>query len=112
MYPALNLRLSVWGCAAIVIVAVALGFSPSFHTRRSMDRTDASPSRSRQARTPGLHDQRRRHRLRQVTHFKDSDGDLPGWTKDGSKLVFDRHFDPGGPAEKLILYTARADGRR
>ncbi len=110
MYPALNLRLSVWGCAAIVIVAVALGFSPSSHATFHGPNGRLAFQKQAGAHTQVFTINADGTGLRQVTHFKDSDGDLPGWTKDGSKLVFDRHFDPGGPAEKLILYTARADG--
>ena len=111
MYPALNLRLSVWGCATIALVAVALGFSPSSHA------TFKGPNGRVAFQKPaGTHTQvftinANGTGLRQVTHFKDSDGDLPGWTKDGSKLVFDRHFDPGGPAERLVLYPPARTAR-
>jgi Tol biopolymer transport system component len=48
--------------------------------------------------------------LTQITRFKDSDGDIPAWTKDGRRLVFNRHFNPGQPNERILLYVARADG--
>ena len=47
---------------------------------------------------------------RQITHFKDSGGTDANWSKDGSRIVFTRHWDPGGPNEKLVLYTINADG--
>src|SRR5262245_33664804 len=48
----------------------------------------------------------------QITRFKDSGGSNGNWSKDGSRIVFTRHWDPGGPAEKLVLYTVNADGSR
>jgi len=48
--------------------------------------------------------------LKQVTHFKDSGGTDAAWSKDGSRIVFTRHWDPEGPNEKLVLYTINADG--
>jgi TolB protein len=48
--------------------------------------------------------------LRQVTHFSDSGGTDAKWSKDSSRIVFTRHWDPGGPKEKLVLYTMNADG--
>jgi WD40 repeat protein len=48
--------------------------------------------------------------LKQVTHFADSGGTDAAWSKDGSRIVFTRHWDPGGPKEKLVLYTINADG--
>jgi Tol biopolymer transport system component len=112
MYPALNLRLSVWGCAVLVLVAiaVALGLSPSSHATFKGPNGRLAFQKQALAHTQVITINADGTGLRQVTHFGDSDGDLPGWTKDGSKLVFDRHFDTGGPAEKLILYPARADG--
>ena len=36
--------------------------------------------------------------------------DNGSWSKDGSRIVFNRHWDPAGPNEKFILYTINADG--
>jgi Tol biopolymer transport system component len=47
----------------------------------------------------------------QVTHFRDSGGTNAAWSADGKKIVFTRHWDPGGPNEKLVVYTVNADGR-
>jgi Tol biopolymer transport system component len=48
--------------------------------------------------------------LTQVTHFSDSGGTNAAWSKDGSRIVFTRHFDPGGPNERIFLYTINANG--
>jgi Tol biopolymer transport system component len=48
--------------------------------------------------------------LKQVTHFKDSGGTNAAWSKDGSRIVFTRHWDSAGPNEKIVLYTLNADG--
>jgi TolB protein len=48
--------------------------------------------------------------LRQVTHFSDSDGTDAKWSKDSSRIVFTRNWDPGGANEKIELYTMNADG--
>jgi Tol biopolymer transport system component len=48
--------------------------------------------------------------LTQITHFTDSGGTNAAWSKDGSRIVFTRHFDPGGANEKIYLYTIKADG--
>jgi len=47
---------------------------------------------------------------KQVTHFKDSGVSDANWSKGGSRLVFSRHWDPGGPNEKLVVYWMNADG--
>lgn len=49
--------------------------------------------------------------LTQITHFKDSAGTNAAWSADGSRLVLTRNWDPGGPNETIVLYTAKADGR-
>jgi Tol biopolymer transport system component len=46
----------------------------------------------------------------QITHFKDSSGDSANWAPGSSRIVFTRHWDPGGPNERFVLYTANADG--
>ncbi len=48
--------------------------------------------------------------LKQVTHFQGSGGTNAAWSKDGSRIAFTRHWDPGGPNEKLVIYTINADG--
>lgn len=48
--------------------------------------------------------------LTQLTRFTDSGGTDAGWSKDGSRIVFTRHWDPAGPNEKLTVYTVNADG--
>lgn len=48
--------------------------------------------------------------LKQITHFKGSGGTNAAWSKDSSRIVFTRHWDPGGPKEKLVLYTINANG--
>jgi TolB protein len=48
--------------------------------------------------------------LTQVTHFTDSGGTNAAWSKDGSRIVFTRHWDPAGPNEKIVIYTIGADG--
>ena len=50
--------------------------------------------------------------LTQLTHFSDSGGTDGAWSPDGSRIVFTRHWDAGGPNEKLVLYTVNADGTR
>lgn len=47
---------------------------------------------------------------KQITHFKDSGGTDANWSKDGSRIVFTRHWDPGGPSENLVIYSIDADG--
>jgi Tol biopolymer transport system component len=48
--------------------------------------------------------------LARVTHFADSGGTDAGWSKDGSHIVFTRHWDAGGPNERITVYTANANG--
>jgi Tol biopolymer transport system component len=48
--------------------------------------------------------------LTQLTHFRDSGGTNGAWSKDGSRIVFTRHWNPEKPNEKIVLYTIRADG--
>lgn len=112
MYPVLNPRVSLSALAMGLLVAIALAFSPS-----SRATFDGPNGRLAFQKPVGGHTQvftvnADGTGLKQVTRFKDSDGDVPGWSKDGLHLVFDRHFDPGGPTERLVLYTARADGSR
>jgi Tol biopolymer transport system component len=106
----MNLRVPLWGLAAGALVAGALAVAPSSQA------TFRGPNgRLVFQKVVGSHNQLFTVRpdgsdLRQVTSFTDSDGEVPGWSKDGSRLVFNRHFNPDSPQEKLILYTARADG--
>jgi Tol biopolymer transport system component len=110
MYPVMNLRVPLWGYVVAALVAVVLALAPSSEATFKGQNGRLAFQTQAGAHTQVFTVSSDGASLRQITHFKDSDGDVPGWTKDGSRLVFDRHFDPGGPAERLILYTARADG--
>jgi TolB protein len=48
--------------------------------------------------------------LRQVTQFSGSGGTDAKWSKGSSRIVFTRHWNPGAPNEKIVLYTMNADG--
>ena len=109
MYPVMNMRVPFWGYVVAALVGL-VAMVPVAHATFKGPNGRLAFQKQAGTRTQVFTINADGTGLRQVTHFRDSDGDLPGWTKDGSKLVFDRHFDPGGPAEKLILYTARADG--
>ena len=48
----------------------------------------------------------------QLTHFADSSADGANWSADGNKIVFTRHWNPGGHNERFEIYTMKADGSR
>ena len=48
----------------------------------------------------------------QITHFADSSADGANWSADGNKIVFTRHWNPGGHNERFEIYTMKADGSR
>ena len=97
------------GIAALAVLAVAAAAAPSQATFRGQNGLlvfEAPAGANRQLFTikpDGTG-------LRQVTHFSDSGGTDAKWSKDSSRIVFTRNWDPGGANEKIVLYTMNADG--
>jgi len=94
----------------VALAAVALAVSPASHATFSGANGRLAFQKEVGARTQLFTVAPDGSGLKQITHFKDSDGDIPAWTKDGARLAYNRHFDPAGPNEQILLYTARANG--
>lgn len=94
---------ALWAAAALLVVSTA---GATFRGPNGRLAFEAQAGPNRQLFTIGQDGTG----LRQVTHFRDSGGTNAAWSKDGTKIAFSRHWDQGGPNEKLVLYTMNADG--
>ena len=102
-------RLSVGVAAALLVAAVAgtaLSTSTTFKGRngRLLYQAQVGPNTQLFTVKPDGTG------VRQITHFKDHSATDANWAPGGTRIAFTRHWDPGGPKEKLVLYTISANG--